>query len=109
MVRGRAARATDQGPPGTQVYTSEFVHKVSNKGGYVKGNPVALGYEELHDKAKLNKALILARIQSEGARIRDFRIEANGRIVVFPTMPGMSTYWHAIRLNPTALTGVLQS
>jgi len=100
-TKGRPTKATDTGSPGSQVYTSEFVHKVSNPGGkYDKGNSVALGYDELHDKSKLNKALLLARIQNEGARIRDFRIEANGRVVIFPTMPGMTTYHHAIILTP---------
>jgi hypothetical protein len=35
----------------------------------------------------------------EGGNVREFRREAD-KIVVFPRVPGMSTYWHAIVLEP---------
>ena len=106
MVKGRG-RADSGEPAGGQVYTSEFIHKISNprnEDGTFKhdqgGNSVCLDYAETHDKKLLNKALLLARIQNAGGRIDQFRIEANGRIVVFPSMPGMTTYHHSIILTP---------
>lgn len=34
-----------------------------------------------------------------GARIRHFRVEGE-KVVVFPSVPEMTTYWHAIILEP---------
>lgn len=76
-----------------------YVHKISPSDKDVAG-PIHLSAGDLASKKTLGAALRKQRILMNGASIRSFRTEAGGKIVTFPSMPGMTTYWHAIVLTP---------
>jgi hypothetical protein len=64
------------------------------------GPVVDLTADDTLNNKSLGKALRKCRILMSGGRIRGFRVENDGRkIVAFPSVPGMSTYWYAIVLE----------
>lgn len=79
-------------------YTVRFVHKISNAGGYTPGDDVELEGGVFSDSKKLAKALRDKRVLLSGARVRNFQVEGS-KVVVFPTLPGITTYWHAVVLE----------
>jgi hypothetical protein len=87
---------TEQGP---REYSVRYVHKIAPRDTDV-GPAVRLGPAQLADPTKLAATLRKSRILFAGGRIRDFRVEPSGRVIVFPSVPGMTTYWHSIILTP---------
>ena len=84
-------------PTGT--YSIRYVHKISPRDTDV-GPTVRISSADLASKSGLARTLREQKAIGAGARVRDFRVEDGGaRIVVFPTMPGMTTYWHSIILT----------
>lgn len=80
-------------------YKTKYTHKFRPSDRDV-GPDIKLGAEDLTSPAKLAAALRKGHVLGTGGRIRQFRTEAGGKIVAFPSMPGMTTYWHAITLEP---------
>jgi len=80
-------------------YTTRFVHKVSTSSKDV-GPDATLDARDLTDRKTIGAALRKARILIKGGSVRQWRIERDGKIVVFPVCPGLSTYWHSIILTP---------
>ena len=81
-------------------YDVRYIHKVATSNSDI-GDPVTLSINDLSDHKTLGAALRKQGTMCSGARVREWRVEQNGRIVVFPTLPGMTTYWHSIILTPT--------
>lgn len=79
-----------------RTYHVRYVHKVSPRD--TDTATVALADTAFADRKTLAKALRDAKIMLSGCSIREMRTEAN-RVVVFPTCPGLSTYWHSIILT----------
>lgn len=80
-------------------YVVRYVHKISPS-EKDRGPDVALIGPDLVSPTKLAAALRRQGALGAGGRVRDFRVETGGRIVAFPSMPGMSTYWHSIVMEP---------
>lgn len=74
-----------------------FIHKINPRAGDVMES-VSIPDNAFSDRLKLGAALRKAGVLDPGARVRTFRVEGN-RVVVFPTMPGLTTYWHSIILT----------
>jgi hypothetical protein len=74
-----------------------FVHKISPSPKDVMG-PVSIPDSAFADSKTLGAALRRAGVLEAGARVRHFRTEGD-KVVVFPTMPGSTTYWHSIILT----------
>lgn len=74
-----------------------YVHKISPRDTDVKG-PVKIPNGAFSDSKNLAAALRKAGVLDTGARIRSFRSEGD-KVVVFPSMPGLTTYWHSIILT----------
>lgn len=74
-----------------------YVHKISPRDSDVKG-PVTIPAGAFADRKKLGAALRKAGVLDPGAQVRNFRTEGD-KVVVFPSMPGMTTYWHSIILT----------
>lgn len=79
-------------------YSVRFVHKVSASSRDVHDRDIELPDEALSDRTALAKALRAERVLLSGARVREFR-RAGGKVSVFPTLPGFTTYWHAVILE----------
>lgn len=82
------------------IYSTRFVHKIAPSEKDV-GDNVSLDTRDLADRKTIGAALRKVRILIKGGSVREYRVERDGRIVVFPTCPGLSTYWHAIVLSPS--------
>jgi hypothetical protein len=82
-----------------KMYSVRYVHKISPSPNDVAPHDITLTYEDTHrgDRRRLAKALREQDILSKGETVRDFRVEDNGRIVVFPPR---ASIWHAIVLEP---------
>lgn len=78
-------------------WSVRYVHKVSSSSKDV-GPTVELSDNAFSNRNTLAAALRKKHVLMAGARVRDFRVEAN-RVVVFPSMPGMTTYWHSVILT----------
>lgn len=84
----------------TQVYKVRYVHKIAPREDD-KGPDVALHSQDFSDARELGAALRRQGALARGARITAFRLETNPtRAVCFPRLPGSTTYWHAIVLEP---------
>lgn len=94
----REARAQDGCPPGSRSYMARYVHQISPKPTDV-GGPFCIRDGAWSDRKTLAAALRKAGVLDSGARVREFRVEGE-RIIVFPSMPGMTTYWHSVILTP---------
>ena len=82
-----------------QNYSVRYVDKFLPSSKDIGGD-ISLAPSDLTDPAKLAKAMRKGGALGAGGRVRQFRVEAGGRVVAFPTMPGMTTYWHSIILTP---------
>ena len=81
------------------LYTTRFVHKISPSPNDF-GKDVELSESDLASKKTLGVALRKAGILMSGGQVREQRVEHSGRVVAFPSVPGLSTYWHSIILTP---------
>lgn len=79
-------------------YMVRYVHKISPSAKDVAG-PIELSASAFANKKALGAALRKAGVLLSGGTVRDFRTEGL-KIVVFPSVPGMTTYWHSIILTP---------
>jgi hypothetical protein len=75
-----------------------YFHKISPNPKDVAG-PIGLPESSLHDKTKLGAALRKTGTLMAGARVNLMRSEGE-KIVLFPSAPGLTTYWHSIVLTP---------
>jgi hypothetical protein len=76
-------------------YRTRYVHKISPRKGDV-GADAVLSPARLKDERYVGSTLRDQRILGKGERVREYRVESDGRIVVFP----MSGVWHSIILTP---------
>jgi hypothetical protein len=81
------------------VYQTKYIHKIAPKDSD-RGPFIRLSSKQIASKTKLAAALRLGRVLDSGARIRSYRVELDGKIIVFLTLPGQSTYWHSVVLLP---------
>jgi hypothetical protein len=84
-------------PSGAQAYMVGYIHKVSPSPQDVWG-PVCLNDNAFSDSKTLGAALRKAHVLIPGGQVRQFRVEGD-KVVVFPSAPGMTTYWHSIILT----------
>lgn len=82
---------------GTSMWSVSFIHKVSPRDSD-RMAPVRIHDNAWSDSRKLGAALREVGVLDKGARVRTFRVEGDS-VVAFPTMPGLTTYWHAIILT----------
>jgi hypothetical protein len=82
---------------GGDTWMVRYVHKISPSDKDVMG-PVHIPGGAFSDRKKLGAALRKAKVMMAGTSIRSFRTEGN-RVIVFPSAPGMTTYWHSIILT----------
>jgi hypothetical protein len=74
-----------------------YVHKISPSDKDTMG-PVTIPNGAFSDSKSLGAALRRAKVLGSGAQVRSFRVEGD-KVVVFPSMPGMTTYWHSVVLT----------
>jgi hypothetical protein len=79
-------------------YMVRYVHKISPSPNDVMG-PVSIPDTATENRVKLGAALRKAKVLARGARVSHFRLEGK-KIVVFPSYPGLTTYWHSVILSP---------
>jgi hypothetical protein len=79
-------------------YSARYVHKIAPRDSDMAG-PFDIPDGAFSDRNTLAAALRKCGALVRGARLRDMRVEAD-RIVVFPALPGFTTYWHSIILTP---------
>jgi hypothetical protein len=77
-----------------RLYQSRYIHKISPSPND-KGPVVILSDKDLASKTALGKALRKAGVLMSGGQVRQFRKEGD-KVVAFPSVPGMTTYWHSI-------------
>jgi hypothetical protein len=85
-------------------YSVRYVHKIAPSPKDVGHNIEMLGQDladRVRDRDLTGLAAILRNMEVmiSGCRIREARVE-DGKIIVFPVCPGLSTYWHSIILTP---------
>ena len=88
---------------GATEYAVRFVHKISPSDKDVAPS-VELPGGAFADRNALGRVLRQAGVLIPGARVREFRV-TGGEVAIFPTCPGLTTYWHCVVL--TALPKVL--
>lgn len=74
-----------------------YVHKISPRDSDT-GPDVAISDNAFSNRNTLAKALRKNGVLTSGARIRQMRVEGD-KVVVFPTVPGLTTYWHSVILT----------
>ncbi len=81
-------------------YSVRYVHKVAPRSRGI-GPDVTLSSVDLASRQSLGAALRKQRVLMRGARVVEFRAdETSGCIVAFPSVPGLTSYWHAVILEP---------
>jgi hypothetical protein len=80
------------------MYTTRYVHKIAPRPADF-GPDVEIPFGPL-EHTSLARLLRSAGVLISGARVRDFRVTADGTIIVFPVVPGLSIYWHSAILTP---------
>ncbi len=85
-----------------RAYKVRYTHKIAPSTKDV-GPKVRLTATELADRKALGKALRNAGVLAHGGRVKDYCINYTaGRatnVCVFPSVPGLTTYWHSITLE----------
>lgn len=79
------------------IYSVRYVHKISPSSKDT-GPDVVIPDGAFSNKNTLARALRNVKVLGAGARIRTFRVEGN-QVIVFPMMPGLTTYWHSVILT----------
>lgn len=80
-----------------QTYKVRYVHKISPSDKDV-GPDVQIPDNAFSNRNTLGAALRKAKVLMAGASIPNFRVEGN-KIIIFPRLPGSTTYWHAVVLT----------
>lgn len=88
--------STTQPQPGQRRYSVRFVHPISPSDRDV-GEDVLLDDKAFSDRKVLGAELRRRGVMEAFGRVREFRVEGD-RVVVFPKVPGYST-WHSIVLT----------
>jgi hypothetical protein len=78
-------------------YSVSFVHKIASLPTDV-GPDVSLPPLPLENKRELGRILRDAGVLAPGARVQDVRSDGD-RVMIFPTLPGVTTYWHSVILT----------
>ena len=79
-------------------YTVRYVHKIATSTKDV-GPDVEIANGAFSDSKSLGKALRAAGVLASGSRVENFRVEGD-KTIIFPWLPGSTTYWHAVVLGP---------
>lgn len=82
----------------TNGYTVRYVHKIAPSKDD-RGPNVALHALDFADKRELGAALRRQGALARGARIVSMRLEKDGTALLYPSLPGSTTYWHCIVLK----------
>lgn len=82
-----------------RLYNVRYVHKISPKPSDTAGH-IFLEGKDLKDRSALGRKLRSLKILGSGGRIENYRVEKDGKVIAFPSMPGLTTYWHSIVLTP---------
>ncbi len=86
-------------------FAVRYVHKVATSSRDTHP-PIDLDESTLASKTTIAAALRASGVMMRGSRVTEFRVKRddNGptEIVVFPAMPGMTTYWHSIIMTREA-------
>lgn len=82
-------------------YSVRYVHPIQPSDADV-GHDVELEDGALSDRKRLGAALRALGVLIPGARVVSFRVEG-AKVVVFPRVPVMTTYWHSIILEKKAV------
>lgn len=85
-------------PSGSRAYAVRYVHKIAPSDKDTKG-PVCINDNAFSNSKTLGAALRKAGVLISGGQVRNFRVEGENTIV-FPSVPGLTTYWHSIILTP---------
>jgi len=82
------------------LYSVRYVHKIASWASPSFGgiDDIELSEEDLASRRALGGALREAGVLISGAQVRDMRRERD-RVSVFPSLPGSTTYWHAVILS----------
>jgi len=94
----RLRRRYGRSSTGSAQYMVRYVHKISPSDKDVMG-PVTIRDGAFSNRKTLGAALRGAGVLMAGASVRNFRVEGE-KVVIFPSAPGLTTYWHAIILTP---------
>jgi hypothetical protein len=81
--------------PDHVVYRTKYTHKISPSERDI-GPDVSLSPKHLEDETRLGAVLRAERVLGKGERVREYRVEPSGRVVVFPN----KGIWHSIVLTP---------
>jgi hypothetical protein len=60
--------------------------------------PVSIPDGAFSNRNTLGAALRKSGVMMRGARVNHFRVEGD-KVIVFPSVPGLTTYWHSIILT----------
>lgn len=80
------------------LYKIQYIHKIAPKPGVDNVPDVEIRDGAFSDKKILGKELRKLGILCKNARINYFRVDEN-KVAIFPSVPGLTTYWHAIILE----------
>lgn len=80
-----------------QRFSVRYVHKVAPRPGDQHPD-IYLAGGCFSDSKTLGKALRNSGVLMVGARVMSFRVEGS-KVVVFPKVPGLTTYWHSVILE----------
>ncbi len=78
-------------------YSVRYIHKIAPRATDV-GPDVEINNNAFSNRNALGKALRTVGVMTSGGRVTSFRVEGP-KVVIFPSMPGLTTYWHAIVLE----------
>lgn len=78
-------------------FAVRYVHKVAPRCTDT-GPEVCIPANAFSNARTLAAALRSRGVLADNARIREWRVEGD-KVVVFPTLPGLTTYWHAVVLQ----------
>jgi len=96
-TRHAAVRDSRVREDGSDQWMVRYVHKISPSDRDTMG-PVTIPNNAFSDSKTLGAALRRAKVLGSGAKVRSFQTEGD-KVVVFPSMPGLTTYWHSIILT----------
>jgi len=96
-MRTRSRRTSMPARRNPERLSVRYIHKISPSDKDV-GPDVVLSDGAFSNSKTLGKALREAKVLASGAIVRSFRAEGD-KVIVFPILPGSTTYWHSIVLT----------